>query len=93
MAWFQFWHKQHLLCIDVLLFRSILNEQRIQWVQLDRLKKALQSTDTYLHLHHISCATNKAAWQTPKIWILRLYFFILNSKNMRNSFFDSPNRH
>ncbi len=38
-AWFQFWGK-HLLHIDVLFFRSILNVQhRIKWVQLDRLKK------------------------------------------------------
>ncbi len=33
-AWFQFWGKQHLF------FRNILNVQhRIEWVQLDRLKK------------------------------------------------------
>ncbi len=39
-AWFQFWGKQHHLHIDVLFFRNILNVQhRIEWVQLDRLKK------------------------------------------------------
>ncbi len=39
-AWFQFWGKQHLLHIDVLSFHNILNVQhRIEWVQLDRLKK------------------------------------------------------
>ncbi len=38
-AWFQFWGKQ-LLRIDVLFFRNILNVQhRIEWVQLDGLKK------------------------------------------------------
>ncbi len=29
MTWFQFWRKQNHLCIDVLFFRNILNEQRI----------------------------------------------------------------
>ncbi len=58
-AWFQFWRKQHHLRVDVLFFRSILNEQRIQWVQLDRLKKALKCNDTYLHLHRILCTTDK----------------------------------
>ncbi len=39
-AWFQFWGKQHHLHIDVFFFRYILNVQhRIEWVQLDRLKK------------------------------------------------------
>ncbi len=39
-AWFQFWGKEHLLHIDVLFFRNILYVQhRIEWVQLDRLKK------------------------------------------------------
>ncbi len=38
-AWLQFWGKQHLLHIDVLFFRYILNVQhRIEWVQLDSLK-------------------------------------------------------
>ncbi len=27
MAWFQFWGKQHLLHIDVLFFRNIVNVQ------------------------------------------------------------------
>ncbi len=54
-AWFQFWHK-HNLRIDVLFFCSILNEQRIQWVQLDGLKKSLKYNETYLHLHRISRA-------------------------------------
>ncbi len=55
-------------------FRSILNEQRIQWVQLDRLKEALKCNDTYLHLHRISCATDKAAWRTPTIRMQPFYF-------------------
>ncbi len=39
-AWFQFLGKQHLLHIDVLVLCNILNVQhRIEWVQLDRLKK------------------------------------------------------
>ncbi len=43
MAWFQFWGKQHLLHIDVLFFHYILNVQhRIEWVQLDRLKKSIK---------------------------------------------------
>ncbi len=36
-ALFQFWHEH--LRIDVLFFRSILNELSIQWVQLGRQKK------------------------------------------------------
>ncbi len=90
-AWFQFWRKQHHLRINVLFFRSILNEQRIQWVQLDKLKKAWKCNDTYLHLHRISCATDKAAWRTPKIRMQRFAFecgfFFLNSTNIRNSKF------
>ncbi len=55
MAWFQFWGKQHLLHIDVLFFRNILNVQhRIEWVQLDRLKKKLSNATT--PRHRISCA-------------------------------------
>ncbi len=54
-AWFQFWNKQHHLRIDVLFFCCIFNEQRIQWVQLDRQKKASKYNDTYLH-HRISRA-------------------------------------
>ncbi len=39
-AWFQFWGKKPLLYIDVLFFRNILNVlHRIEWVQLDKLKK------------------------------------------------------
>ncbi len=73
-AWFQFWHKQQHLRIDVLFFRSILNEQRIQWVQLDKLRKAWKCNDIYLHLHCISCTTDKAAWRTPKIRMQRFAF-------------------
>ncbi len=73
-GWFQFWHKQHHLRIDVLFFHSILNEQCIQWIQLDRLKKALKCNDTYLHLHRILCTTDKAAWRTPKIRMQRFAF-------------------
>ncbi len=51
------WRKQHHLRIDVLYIRSIWNEQRIQWVQLDRLKEAFKCNDTYLHLQRISCAS------------------------------------
>ncbi len=41
-AWFQFWGKQH-LHINVFFFRNILNVQhRIEWVQLDRLKKSFK---------------------------------------------------
>ncbi len=81
--------KQYLR-IDFLFFRWILNEQRIHLVQLGRLKKALKCNDTYLHLR-ISCATDKAAWQTPKILMQRftfecnIRFFILNSTNIRNA--------
>ncbi len=53
-AWFQFWAK-HLLHIDVLFFRNILNVQhRIEWVQLDRLKKKVLQNET--SLHRILCA-------------------------------------
>ncbi len=47
---FQFWHKQHHLCINVFFFSSILNKHRIQWVQLDRLKKALKCINTYIFI-------------------------------------------
>ncbi len=48
-AWVQFWGKQYLLHIDGLFFCNILNEQRrIQWVQLDRLKKAFKCNNTYI---------------------------------------------
>ncbi len=73
-ACFHFWCKQHNLRIDVLFFRSIVNEQRIQWVQLDRLKEALNCNDTYLHFHRILCASDKAAWSTPKIRMQRFLF-------------------
>ncbi len=47
-AWFQFWGKQH-LHIDVLFFHNIWNVQhRIEWVQLDRLKKSIK-----MQRHHI----------------------------------------
>ncbi len=96
-AWFQFWGIQHLLCIDVLFFCNILNEQRrIQWVQLDRLKKKKSiKMQRHLHRHHILCATYKAAWSTSKIrmqhFCIRMCIFILNSTNIRNSnFFWQP---
>ncbi len=39
-AWFQFWGKQQHLHIDVLFLRNIVNVQRrIEWDQLDKLKK------------------------------------------------------
>ncbi len=60
----------------------MLNEQHIQWVQ-----KALKCNDTCLYHHRISCTTDKAAWHTPKIWMQRMWIFILNSKNIRNSNF------
>ncbi len=64
-AWFQFWAK-HLLHIDVLVFRNILNVQhRIEWVQLDRLKKKI-ITKWNISSSHLVC---QAAWQTPKIWL------------------------
>ncbi len=54
MAWFQFWGKQHLLHIDVLSPRNILNVQhRIEWVQLDRQKK---KNITMTPRHRILCA-------------------------------------
>ncbi len=69
-AWFQFWGKQHLLHIDVLSFHNILNVQhRIEWVQLNRLKKALKCNDT--SSSHFVC---QAAWQTPTIWMQRFAF-------------------
>ncbi len=93
-AWFQFWHKQHNLCIDVLFFSSILNEQRIQWVQLDRLKKALKCNEAYLQFHCISCAIDKAAWRTPKIRMQRIAFecgfLFLIRLIIKIIFFDSP---
>ncbi len=49
-AWFQFWGKQHLLHIDVLFFHNIWNLQhRIEWVQLDRLKKKHLNATTPHH--------------------------------------------
>ncbi len=68
-AWFQFWGKQH-LHIDVLFFHNIWNVQhRIEWVQLDRQKKALKCNDTTSS--HLGC---QAAWQTPTIWMQRFAF-------------------
>ncbi len=71
MACFQFWGKQHLLHIDVLFLRYILIvQQRIEWVQLDRLKKkALKCNDT--SSSHFVC---QAAWWTPKIRMQRFAF-------------------
>ncbi len=61
-AWLQFWDKQHLLHIDVLSFYNILNVQhRIEWVQLDRLKRALKCNDS--SSSHLVC---QFAWRTPK---------------------------
>ncbi len=69
------WGTQHLLHIDVLFFRNMLNVQhRIEWVQLDRLKKALKCNDT--SSSHLMC---KAAWRTPKI--IRMWILILISTN------------
>ncbi len=55
-AWFQFWGKpKQLLQIDVLFFRNILNVQhRIEWDQLDRLKKKHWNATT--PHHRILCA-------------------------------------
>ncbi len=70
-AWFQFWGKQNFLHIDVLFFCNILNVQhRIEWVQLDRLKKALKCNGT--SSSHFVC---QAAWRTPKIRMQRFAFF------------------
>ncbi len=53
-AWFQFWGKQHLLHTNVVFFRNILNVQhRIEWVQLDKLKKKKHATTPH---HRILCA-------------------------------------
>ncbi len=60
-AWFQFWGKQHLLHIDVLFFRNIVNVQA--------KKKALKCNDT--SSSHFVC---QAAWRTPKIWRQRFAF-------------------
>ncbi len=69
-AWFQFWGKQHLLHIDVLFLRNIVNlQRRIEWDQLDKLKKALKFNDT--SSSHFVC---QAAWQTPKIQLQCLAF-------------------
>ncbi len=84
-AWFQFRCKQHLLCIDVLFFHNILNEQHssaassgFNWINYEK------------HRHGISSATDKAAWRTHNI---RMWIFILNSTNIRNwFFFDSPSK-
>ncbi len=51
-------------------------EHRIEWVQLDRLKKALKCNDT--------SSSNNAAF------CIRMWIFILNSINIR-LFFDNPN--
>ncbi len=86
-AWFQFWGK-HLLHIDVLSFHDILNVQHlIEYVQLERQKKALKCNDT----SHFVC---QAAWRTPTIRMQRFAYgyaiwksigiwnFILNSTNI-----------
>ncbi len=83
MAWFQFWGKQHILHIDVLSSRNILNVQhQIEWVQLDRQKKK-HYNDT--SSSHFVC---QAAWRTPKIRMQRFVFecgfLFLNSTNIRN---------
>ncbi len=59
-AWFQFWGKQHLLHIDVLFFRNIVNVQA---------KKALKCNKT--SSLHLVC---QAAWRTPKIRMQRVFF-------------------
>ncbi len=94
-AWFQFWGKQHLLHIDVLFFRNILNVQhRIEWVQLDMLKKkALKCNDT--SSSHLVC---QAVWRTPKIRMQRFAFnmdFYLKFDEIFEIqiFFDSPSAH
>ncbi len=66
--------KQHLLCIDLLFFCNIL-----QWVQLERLKKALKCNDTCIFIS--SCVTDKQP-DAHLMWI-----FILNSTNIQNSIF------
>ncbi len=88
MAWFQFWHKQQHLLIDILFFCSILNEQCIQWIQIDSLKTNIKM-QWHISSSHLSCATDKAAWQTPQIRMQRfvgwMWIFILYSRNIRNS--------
>ncbi len=97
-AWFQFWRKQHHLRIDVLFFCSILNEQRIQWVQLDKLKKKHENAMTPTYIFIASCA--------PLIRLpdahLKFECNVLHSnvdffKNSTHSkfdfFFDSPSTH
>ncbi len=88
MAWFQFWHKQQHLLIDILFFCSILNEQCIQWIQIDSLKTNIKM-QWHISSSHLSCATDKAAWQTPQIRMQRfvgwMWIFILYSTNIHNS--------
>ncbi len=60
-AWFQFWGKQHLLHIDVLFFRNIVNVQA---------KKALKCNKT--SSLHLVC---QAAWRTPKIRMHQVFFW------------------
>ncbi len=76
------WRKQHHLRIDVLYIRSIWNEQRIQWVQLDRLKEAFKCNDTYLHLHCISRASLIRVTDTHLKFECNILFE--NSTNIRN---------
>ncbi len=63
VAWFQFWGKQHLLHIDVLFFRNILNVlNRIKGVQLHWQKKSIK-------IHVIYVGHVKFKWR-----VLNVYF-------------------
>ncbi len=52
---------------------------------MDRLTKTLKSPDTYIVITS-SCATDKAAWRTPKIlmqrFCIRMWILILNAMNI-----------
>ncbi len=57
------------LCIDVLFFCSILYEQHIQWVQLDRLKEALKCNDTAILEREITFLTRSCVRPITMHWV------------------------
>ncbi len=86
-AWFQFWGKQHHLHIDVLVFYNIVNVQhRIEWVQLERLKKGIKMQ---CHLVIAFCVPSSLTetYNSNAVFYIRMWIFILNLTNIRNSIF------
>ncbi len=81
MAWFQFWGKQH--HIDVLSFHNILNVQhRIEWVQLDRLKKSIKMQQHLVIASRVPrCLMD--TYNSNAAFCIRMWIFILNLTNIQ----------